>query len=212
MSVTTEEPIVGKQKPALSGPISFEEFLEWCDEDTFAEWVDGEVIIMAPASDEHQDLADFLLSVMRSFIRTRQLGWIRSAPFVMRTDVRPSGREPDILFVVQERMGIIQPTHLAGPADLAIEIVLPESVERDRGTKFLEYEAAGVREYWLIDPLREEAIFYQLSDKGQYRSVSPGSDGIYRSLVISGFWVRIAWLWQRPLPYEMHVLKELGIV
>ncbi len=42
------------------GKMTFEEFLEWCDEDTWAEWVDGEVQVVSPASDKHQDIADFL--------------------------------------------------------------------------------------------------------------------------------------------------------
>src|SRR5690349_6256030 len=91
------------------GPVTFEEFLEWLDEDTHAEWVDGAVIMMSPASDQHQDLSDFLVAVMRLYNEAHQLGWIRSAPFLMQTDVRPSGREPDILFVVQERLHLIQP-------------------------------------------------------------------------------------------------------
>jgi hypothetical protein len=30
--------------------LSYEEFLDWCDEDTLAEWVDGEIIMYSPAS------------------------------------------------------------------------------------------------------------------------------------------------------------------
>ncbi|RMF86648.1 MAG: Uma2 family endonuclease, partial [Nitrospinota bacterium] len=37
-------------KPEVPGKLSYEEFLAWCDEDTWAEWVDGEVILLTPAS------------------------------------------------------------------------------------------------------------------------------------------------------------------
>ena len=193
------------------GRVSFEEFLEWLDEDTLAEWVDGEIIMMSPASDQHQDLLEFLITILRFFNEANQLGGVRVAPFVMRTNVRPSGREPDLLFVTRERTQIVQPTFLDGPADLIVEIISPESVGHDRGEKFVEYEAAGVREYWLIDPLREQAEFYRLGADGRYR-LGPVEDGVYRSQVLPSIWLRVAWLWQRPLPQVLQVLKELGVL
>jgi Uma2 family endonuclease len=194
------------------GPVSFEEFMEWLDEDTRAEWVDGEIIMMSPASDQHQDLVEFLIIILRFFNETNQAGWVRVAPFVMRTSVQPSGREPDILFVMKDRLDLVKETYLDGPADLVVEIVSPESVGRDRGEKFVEYEAAGVREYWLIDPLRQQAEFYQLGSDGRYRSSSLDADGVYRSPVLDTFWLRVAWLWQRPLPPVLSVLKELELL
>lgn len=37
-----------------------DEFVDWCDSETWAEWVDGEVIVMSPVSIEHATLANFL--------------------------------------------------------------------------------------------------------------------------------------------------------
>jgi Uma2 family endonuclease len=212
MSAETIDAQEIERKTPPAGPVSFEEFLEWIDEDTRAEWVDGAIIMASPASDNHQDIDDFLIAIMRPFIEMHQLGWLRSGPFVMRTAVRPSGREPDILFVVNERTHLIQKTYLDGPADLAVEIVSPESIGRDRGDKFVEYEAAGVREYWLIDPLRDQLEFYQLGADGRYRLIPIGADGIYRSIVLPDFWLRVAWLRHRPLPAVLSVLKELGLI
>ena len=194
------------------GPVSFEEFLAWCDEDTHAEWVDGAIIMMSPASDQHQNLIEFLITILRMFNESQQAGWLRVAPFLMRTDVKPSGREPDILFVTKERMQLVQPTFLDGPADLIVEIVSPESIGRDRGEKFVEYEAAGVKEYWLIDPLRQQAEFYQLDDQGLYHAAALDADGSYHSIMLPGFWLRVTWLWQKPLPPLLSVLKELGVI
>jgi len=188
-----------RETPASPLPrMTYEEFLEWADEDTLAEWVDGEVIMYSPASKQHQLIADFLVKVMGIFIEQRDLGMILSAPFQMKLE--RSGREPDLLFVAKEHLGRLKETYLDGPADLVVEIVSPESAERDRGKKFYEYEASGVREYWLIDPDRRWAEFYRLGEDGRYRVAFAGEEGEFRSEVLPGFWLRVEWLWQEPLP------------
>jgi len=192
--------------------MTYEEFLDWAEEGSSAEWVEGEVILMTPASDRHQDLADFLTVLVRLYVEAHQLGQVRSAPFQMKTGEDLPGREPDLVFLAQAHLDRLQKTHCRGPADLAVEIIGPESRSRDRGEKFYEYEQGGVREYWLIDPLREQAEFYCLGDDGIYRLAPVGEDGIFRSVVLEGLWLRADWLWQEPLPPLMSVLKEWGLV
>ena len=195
-------------EPTQPRPMTYEEFLAWADEDTLAEWVDGEVVMTSPAGYKHQDIADFLVSVLRSFVETRQLGAVLSAPFQMRLE--RTGREPDLLFVASAHLDRLRETYLDGPADLVVEIVSPESIGRDRGEKFYEYEQAGIPEYWLIDPQRERAEFYQLDEHGRYRLVWPDTEGVYRSKVLEGFWLRVDWLWQPPRVLE--VLRELHLI
>ena len=194
--------------PAEPGPMSYAEFLAWADEDTLAEWVNGEAIMTSPASNIHQDLSGFLESLLRIFVESRQIGIVRNAPFQMKLE---HGREPDLLFVAAAHLPRLQETYLDGPADLVVEIVSPESAGRDRGEKFIEYEAGGVLEYWLLDPQRQWAEFYHLRD-GRYRLVWAGAEGEYRSAVLPGFWLRVEWLWQQPLPPVLDVLRELGLI
>jgi len=189
--------------------VTYEEFLAWADEDTLAEWVDGEVVMYTPASKLHQDVAGFLTSVLRSLVELRHLGVVLSAPFQMKLE---QGREPDLLFVAREHLERLKETYLEGPADLVVEIVSPESVGRDRGEKFYEYERAGIPEYWLIDPQAKRAEFYQLTAGGQYQLVLPDAEGVYRAAVLPGLWLRVAWLWQSPLPPVLDVVRELGLI
>ena len=114
--------------------------------------------------------------------------------------------------MAREHLHRLGDTYLTGPADLAVEIVSPESVGRDRGEKFYEYERAGISEYWLLDPQIRRAEFYQLGSEGQYHLIAPDKEGVYRSTVLPGFWLRVDWLWQRPLPRMLDVLRELGVV
>ncbi len=190
--------------------MSFEEFMSWASETTHAEWVDGEVVRLSPASDPHQDLANFLLALFRHFVEARGAGWVRSNPFLMRLPSRPSGREPDLVYVAQQNRARVKRTFLDGPADLVVEIISPESDERDRVTKLAEYESGGVREYWLLDRDNERAYFYQLDENGNYQQAKVGLDGIYHSVAADGLWLRVAWLWNPPRLVD--VLREWKLI
>ncbi len=189
--------------------MSYEEFLAWLDEDTLAEWVDGEVIMTSPASLRHQSIGQFLAQVIGVYVQERDLGALIGPPFQMK--LASSGREPDLLFIAAAHLHRLHDTYLDGPADLAVEIISPESIGRDRGDKFYEYEQAGIPEYWLLDPQARRAEFYQLDPAGVYRLVAPDQENTYRSAVLPGFWLRVDWLWQ-PLPRVLDVLRELGVV
>jgi Uma2 family endonuclease len=197
-------------RPLPEGKISYEQFLEWLDEDTWAEWVDGEVILMSPVNDEHQSLAMYLKVMMGFYVNSRGLGTVLDEPFQMKSGPNLPGRSPDILFVSAERQHLIQRHFLNGPADLVVEVISPESRARDRGEKYYEYEQAGVREYWIIDPERKQVEFYVLSEKGIYQPAFVGHEGEYRSAAIEGFWLRVEWLWERPPMLE--VIKAWGWV
>jgi Uma2 family endonuclease len=190
--------------------LSYEQFLEAMGEE-HVEWVHGEIVEMAPISDEHQDLGLFLLAVLRPFVEFHRLGKLRYEPFQMKTGPDLPGRSPDILFVAAANLSRLQRTFLDGPADVVAEIISPDSQSRDRGEKFFEYERGGVREYWLLDPLRKQADFYTRGDDGIFRLLAI-YDGVFRSNVLPAFWLKIDWLWQTPLPGTINVMKELGLI
>ncbi len=189
--------------------MSYEDFLDFCDEDTLAEWVNGKIERYSPASYGHQDLARWLISLLSIYLEIKKLGVICPAPFQMKTGRDLPGREPDIIFLKNENLGMLKETYLDGPADLAIEIVSEESLLRDRGEKFAEYEIGGVKEYWILDPGLKRADFFILKE-GRYERCVEDELGVYRSEVIQGFWIKVAWLWN--LPPVLDVLKELGLI
>src|SRR5690554_1361535 len=139
---------VSSADPPDEARIPYADFLAWADEDVPAEWVDGEVVRMSPASRRHQHIAGFLTRLIGTYVEERQLGVVLSAPFQMKLE---NGREPDLLFVRNEHLDRLRETFLDGPADLAVEVVSPESVGRDRGEKLYEYARGGVPEYWVVD-------------------------------------------------------------
>lgn len=183
-----------------------EEFLAWCDEDVKAEWVDGQVIVMSPANLRHVELTLFLASLLKTWVDDRELGKILGPEFMTRLSPR-SRRVPDLMFVAKDRLHNLRPAHLEGPPDLAIEIVSTESVVRDWREKYLDFQSAGVREYWVIDPANQRVEAYRLVD-GAYQEIVH-DHGHVDSCVLAGFYLRDEWLWRSELPKVRDVLKEI---
>lgn len=181
--------------------MSFQDFHDWLDEDRRAEWVDGEILEMSPSNLGRQDILMFLTLWIGNFGDRFRLGWVYLPPTLLHLPSRPSGREPDSIFVANAHLDRLRRTYIEGPADPMVEIVSPDSVVRDGCDKLAEYEQAGIPEYWIIDELRDEARFYMLHADGQYRRAAASDDGIYSSAALPGLRLRVKWPWQRPLSF-----------
>ena len=197
---------------AIPDKLSYEEFLQWDGENQHVEWVDGEVVFMSPVSKIHSDVGLFLAAALREFAMFHKLGQVCQDPFQMKPGPDLPGRAPDIQFIAQQNLARVKRLYTDGPADLVVEVISPGSRGTDRGDKFYEYEQGGVREYWLIDPDRQQAEFYLLDENGRYRLVAPDADGRYHAREISGLWLRVDWLWQEPLPPLLEVLREWKLI
>lgn len=187
-----------------------EEFVAWATDEVRAEWVDGEVILMPPISLMHTRKSIWLSKLLSEFVERRQLGEVLGPEFMIRLGSQRRRRVPDLMFVSTERQGQIRPNHLEGAPDLSMEIVSPESQSRDRREKYLEYEKAGVREYWIVDPLSQTVEAYALGATQSYTLI-PESNGQIPSIVLPGFHLKPAWLWQEKLPDAIELLRAMGI-
>lgn len=190
--------------------VSYEDYLANSEEGTHTEWVNGEVIPMSPVSRRHQLVWRFLLRILSDYVEAGDLGEVQAEPFQMKTGPKLPGRAPDIIFIAKQNLGRLKDYYLDGPADLVVEIISPESQARDRGEEFSEYQQGGVREYWLVDPIREQTDFYIRGKDGLYHAAAI-VDGAFHSEVLKGLWLRVDWLWQDPLPSVRGVIKEWGI-
>lgn len=205
---TNDEPITEEGQQAHPGRrMTEEEFVAWVHEKTRAEWVDGEVIIMSPVSDRHADIQSWLNSVLRLWLEQHDLGSIRGDVMVRLSKPR-SRRVPDLYFFSKERAAQQRTNHFEGPPDAIFEIVSPDSTARDYRDKLKSYEASGVREYWIIDPLVNHMEANELF-KGRYRSLEQ-KGGAICSKVIKGFFLRPEWCQQTPLPKVADVLRDLN--
>jgi Uma2 family endonuclease len=199
---------LGKICPSLR--MTEEEFVAWATDEVRAEWVDGEVILMPPVSLIHTRQTLWLSKLLSEFVERRHLGEVLGPEFMIRFGSQRRRRVPDLLFVSTERSGQLRPNHLEGPPDLSMEIVSPDSQSRDRRDKYLEYEKAGVREYWIVDPLSQTVEAYTLGAAQTYTLI-PETDGQIPSTVLPGFHLKPAWLWQEKLPDAIEILRGMGI-
>ena len=192
-------------------PATYTEYLAWPDDATLAEWKDGEIITYMPPTDRHQEITGFLFALLSAFARLLDLGAVRVAPLEVKLWPDGPSREPDILFVGRDRLEQLAAKRLEGSPDLVVEIVSAGSARVDRVEKFIEYERAGVREYWLIDPRpgKEQADFYGLEDNGRFASLGLDDDGQFSSLVLPGLRFDPALL-RGPLPNPQLLLAGIA--
>jgi Uma2 family endonuclease len=188
-------------------PVTFEDFCERVREDQKADLLDGVIYMASPENTDANKLFMWLGGLMDLYVEARELGEVYGSRVACRLDDE-NAPEPDIVFVHKKRLHLVERGKINGPPDVAVEIVSPDSVERDYTRKRKKYEQAGIREYWIIDEMEETVSLFRLSDKGRYREVRP-KGGIYHSSVIEGFWFKAEWLWKLPRPKRPVILAEI---
>jgi Uma2 family endonuclease len=175
----------------------------------FYEWSNGELIKMSPVTDMHDETGAYLRDLFRAYFALRPLGTVRAAPFLQRIDAIQSRREPDLQIILNDNPGQLTPTAMIGPADICIEIVSLESVSRDYGDKFTEYEKGGVKEYWMFDHLRRVANFHRLNSEGIYVLIAPDAEGFYETPLLPGLKLHVSTLWRMPLPDILAIVEAV---
>ena len=99
--------------------------------------------------------------------------------------------EPDICFFNVDIASQFTEDQTRFPApDFAVEVLSPSTYMTDRQTKFADYEANGVREYWIIDPESELLEQYVLTNS-KYVLRIKAPDGIVQSVTVPEFEIPI---------------------
>ena len=202
-------PTLTTSPPAPTTLLTAADFMALPGEDK-RDLIDGHLITdMAPPSRRHEDIAAFLLFLMRGFASARDLGKVYGSKSPVQVD-EYNVFEPDVVFVSSERSGIVLASGVmtSGP-DVAVEIVSPSSKRRDYADKFAGYQLARVGEYWLIDPIDETARFHRLDDHDEYTDVTPRYNEPFVSAALPGFRIDPADVLADPLPNEYHLLTRM---
>lgn len=166
------------------------------DETRLLEWVDGQIELLPDLSPAQLRVRDRLLTLLGEYVEENSLGLVIPAPFAVRMpEEMQRGREPDLLYVPHEFVETVQEDYVnSHGVALAVEISDARNRSLDRITKFHEYQAAGIPEYWIIDVDQRDVIFYQLTHEG-YAAMPLNNAGEYASRVLRSFRFTPAEIW-----------------
>jgi Uma2 family endonuclease len=154
------------------------------------EIIDGDLIVSAAPIRPHQKLLYRFTRFVGDHVDERRLGEVYFAP----VDVEFSEDnvvQPDLLFILTERLNIYRGNTVYGPPDIVLEIHSPSSQFRDRTDKFRLYERNKVPEYWQADPDCQTLTIHALNASRTYERSEP-ADGILRSRVLPDLIIDVA--------------------
>ena len=139
---------------------------------------------MAPSpGDAHQNAASQFCFYFMQHIQHKGLGKVRVSPYDV--ELAPDiVVQPDVVVILNAHLNVITKGGVVGTPDLVVEIASPSTATHDRNRKYLAYERAGIREYWIADPIAQ-TIEVLLLEQGEYHTlgVFTGKAGIPSQIV-----------------------------
>ena len=153
-----------------------------------AELIDGHIYSMAPPNRIHQKILMELCFILNNYVKVQQGSCeVYPAPFAVFIGKDDKNYvEPDISVICDKSKLTDKGCH--GAPDFIIEIVSPSSRKMDYSTKNALYSDFGVREYWIVDPVKERTTVYRYEEDAAPMIVPfsvPITVGIYQDLVIT---------------------------
>lgn len=160
--------------PVAVSNLGWEDIKDMPESHGRTEIVDGELVELPLPPVEHQEISVLLGDVIRPYVRQRSLGKFFPIPIhiILAEHVN---FEPDLCFIKQERMAILESGVCRGAPDLVIEIISESNRTHDTVVKFANYEKYGVPEYWLVDQRDPQIRVFHTGPDGKYRLI-----GVFR--------------------------------
>lgn len=180
-------------------------FYDTVTEQEKAEFINGEVVVQSPAKFEHTATAGNLFVLLRTYVELHNLGFVGYEKMLI--SLTRNDYEPDICFFGTEKAAQFTPKQMQFPApDFVVEVLSPSTEENDRGLKFEDYAAHGVREYWLIDPDTQTVEQYVLQD-ATYHLLIKARSGTIASATVDGFDIPIRAIFDKAV--NLQVLHQI---
>lgn len=154
------------------GENTYKDYLTY-EENERIELIEGEIFNMAPAPSRiHQKLINELSYIINHHIKSNNGSCeVYTAPF----DVILNDKDQDILdakSVVQPDISVIcdksklTDKGCTGAPDMVIEVVSLYNPSNDYIKKAYLYELHGVKEYWIVNPMKNTILVYTLENGG----------------------------------------------
>lgn len=151
-----------------------------------AELIDGELFMMAAPGRVHQRLVMLLSNNIYNYIQGNKGNCeVYPSPFAVFLEADDKiYLEPDISVICDKTKFTDEGCN--GAPDWIIEVVSPSSKRMDYYIKLFRYRTAGVREYWIVDPMKKNIMVYNFEhdEIGDYTFSDKVKAGIYDDFVI----------------------------
>jgi Uma2 family endonuclease len=152
---------------------------------------------MAPAPNRfHQEISRNLQFELHSYLKRNPIGKLFDAPFDVYLD-EINVFQPDIIVVLNERLGILTEEGAEGAPHLVIEILSPKTRRLDLVNKKQEYARAGVKELWIIDPEPRTTMIHQFAFDGVEKIRQIDQEETLSTELLPGFNLTVATLFER---------------
>lgn len=139
--------------PPPQGEWTYEDWLRLPDDGWQYEVIKGVLYVTPAPKPRHQRVSRDLEFRMWDFARTQQLGEVYDAPVDVYLPGQETPVQPDLIFIIQDRLHIVDlDDAIRGAPDLIVEVLSPSNWIVDRKDKLALYAETGVREYWIVDP------------------------------------------------------------
>jgi Uma2 family endonuclease len=170
-----------------------EEYLS-LDGSYLVEFVDGRIQVLPMPTTLHQSIVGFLYFILRGWVAGTRRGLVTTAPVRMKLH-ELHYREPDVMVVLKQNSDRVFNNYWL-PADFVVEVVSESNRQHDVVTKRVEYAAAGIGEYWIIDPESMSVLQLILAGGRYVERASVGPTGVVESTVLEGFKIDVAEMFQ----------------
>ena len=143
---------------------TYKDYLNW-PEDERVELIDGKIYYMSAPTKKHQQLLGSLYQRFSIYLHGKTCE-VYMAPFDVRIDLeygKDSVVQPDLVVICDTDK--LDDKGLNGSPDLVIEVLSPSNVNHDTVRKYNKYLAVGVKEYWMVNPMKEEVIVNVLENR-----------------------------------------------
>ena len=135
-------------------------------ENVRAELIDGQIYYMSAPSRIHQEILMFLSKIIANYIDSKKGPCkVYPAPFAVKLfeDDNRTVVEPDISVICDPNK--LTDRGCTGAPDWIVEIISPTTASHDHIRKLNLYADAGVKEYWIVDPLSKKIFVYHLEQE-----------------------------------------------
>jgi Uma2 family endonuclease len=189
----------GQAQPAWEVALLLPAQGQWSDSDylwltdrtkRLVELTDGYIEVLPMPTEEHQRIVLFLYRALYAFLTAHGRGLVLVAPLRLLLQTGRY-REPDLLLLLSPDDPRRSNAYWTG-ADLVVEVVSPDDPQRDLVQKRQEYAAAGIPEYWIVNPSDEQIMVLRL-EGGSYVEHHVAARGSRAtSALLEGFAVDVA--------------------